>query len=139
MWQEFKTFVMRGNVMDLAVGIIIGAAFTAIVNSLVNDVLMPPIGWLVGGIDFSEIVITLPVQGEDGTAVTIGIGLFINALINFVIVAIAVFFLVRGVNRLMVSGKKEEKAEEAPAGPSETELMIAELKAIREALERSNR
>lgn len=120
MWQEFKTFVMRGNVLDLAVGIIIGAAFTAIVTSLVNDVLMPPIGYLVGGVDFSNYFIALNGQSypslaaaQEAGAATINVGLFLNAVINFLIVAIAVFLLVRWVNRLM-------KPKPAPASAPTT-------------------
>src|SRR5690348_17591061 len=107
MWQEFRTFVMRGNVIDLAVGIILGAAFTTIVNSLVNDIIMPPLGLAIGGIDFSDFFVTLKggpqaslVAAKAAGAVTINYGLFINAVIRFVIVAFAIFILVKQVNRL---------------------------------------
>jgi len=107
MYEEFKKFAMRGNVIDLAVGVIIGAAFTGIVNSLVKDVVMPPIGWALGGLDFSNFFIVLKgapaatlKAAQDSGAVTINYGLFINALINFVIVALVLFLIVRQINRL---------------------------------------
>lgn len=137
MFEEFKKFIMRGNVLDLAVGIIIGTAFGAIVASLVNDVVMPPIGLLVGGIDFSQIKITLQAAQGETPEVAINIGVFINAVINFLIVAFVIFMLVRWFNSLMAMGKKaEEAAPEAPKGPSEQEIMIEELRAIRKALEK---
>jgi large conductance mechanosensitive channel len=108
MLKEFKEFAVKGNVVDLAVGIIIGAAFTGIVQSLVNDILMPPFGWLVGNIDFSLLAIELPVRSADGKSVTINYGKFINALINFLLVAFAVFLLVKEINRL-------KRKETAPA------------------------
>lgn len=121
MWKEFREFIMRGNVIDLAVGIIIGAAFTSVVNSLVNDIIMPPIGALMGGIDFSEIYINLSgtayeslAAAQEAGAATINIGLFINAVINFLIVGLAVFLLVRAVNRVM---QQKEEEPEAPAEP----------------------
>ncbi|MEM9955197.1 MAG: large-conductance mechanosensitive channel protein MscL [Chloroflexota bacterium] len=122
MLQEFQKFIMRGNVIDLAVGIIIGTAFTGIVNSLVNDVIMPPIGLLIGGVDFSDIAITLQEATADSEAVTIGIGLFINQLISFLIIAFVVFMLVRSVNNLMARFEKEE--EEAPTEPTTEEKLL---------------
>jgi len=108
MWREFRNFAMRGNVVDLAVGIIIGAAFTGVVSSLVKDVIMPPIGLLLGGLDFSSFFITLKGSGTYATpeaakaagAVTLNYGLFVNTLINFLIVAFAVFIIVKQINRL---------------------------------------
>jgi len=107
MLSEFKTFIMRGNVVDLAVGVIIGAAFGTIVTSLVNDVLMPPIGRLLGGVDFKEFFISLSGQSFPNLAAakaagapTLNYGVFLNAVINFLIVAFAVFLLVQQVNRL---------------------------------------
>lgn len=100
MFKEFKAFIMRGNVIDLAVGVIIGAAFGKIVSSLVNDVLMPPIGALVGGIDFSDMAITLQSPVHPANPVTIKYGLFINNVIDFLIVAFCVFMLVKLVSRL---------------------------------------
>jgi large conductance mechanosensitive channel len=106
--KEFKEFAVKGNVVDLAVGIIIGAAFTGIVNSFVNDILMPPLGWLIGNIDFAQLAIVLPAETAKGEAVTINYGKFINAFINFLLVAFAVFLLVRQINRL-------KRKETAPA------------------------
>jgi large conductance mechanosensitive channel len=111
MWQEFKAFVMRGNVMDLAVGVIIGAAFGAVVKSLVDDVIMPPIGLATGGVDFSDKYVLLKegaaaapysslAAAKAAGAVTLNYGAFINTIITFLIVALAVFLLVRGINRL---------------------------------------
>src|SRR6266581_2489601 len=118
MWREFRDFAMRGNVIDLAVGIIIGAAFTTIVNSLVNDLLMPPLGLLIGGIDFSNFFVTIKGGHFDtldaakaAGAVTINYGLFINAVIKFVIVAFAIFILIKQINRLQ---REEAKPESAP-------------------------
>lgn len=102
---EFKKFAMRGNVIDMAVGIIIGAAFGKIVDSLVKDVLMPPIGLLLGKVDFSDLKIVLT-EGEN--PVSINYGLFINALISFIIVALAVFILIKAINKLQEKACKEE-------------------------------
>lgn len=115
---EFKTFAMRGNVIDMAVGIIIGAAFGKIINSLVEDIMMPPLGWLLGKVDFSQMFFALPVDGkfvhypsldaaQAAGAVTINYGVCINTIISFLMVAFAVFLLIKGINKL----KKEEKAE----------------------------
>ncbi|HEV2425644.1 MAG TPA: large-conductance mechanosensitive channel protein MscL [Terriglobia bacterium] len=108
MWKEFKTFVMRGNVMDMAVGIIIGAAFGKIVTSLVNDIIMPPIGMIIGHVDFSNFFIALSGQHFDtlaaakaAHAVTINYGTFLNTVIEFLIVAFAVFLLIKWVNRIV--------------------------------------
>jgi large conductance mechanosensitive channel len=127
MFKEFKEFIARGNVIDLAVGIIIGAAFTAIVNSLVNDILMPPLGLLLGGIDFSNFFITLKGEGhgtlkatQEAGAVVIAYGQFLNAIIKFVIVAFAVFILVKQVNRFM---RKKEEAAPPPAPNAEVQLL----------------
>jgi len=110
--KEFRTFAVRGNVVDLAVGIIMGAAFGKIVSSLVNNVIMPPIGVLVGGVDFSSLMITIK-SGADGVKpVTLNYGMFINTIIDFIIVAAAVFLLIRALNTLK---KKEEVAPAAPA------------------------
>lgn len=135
MLKEFQKFIMRGNVLDLAVGIIIGAAFTAIVNSLVNDIIMPFVGIFTGGIDFSNILIPLDgkqyatlAAAQEAGAATINIGLFINALINFLIVAFAVFLIVRSVNNMMERMKKKEEAvPAAPAEPTTEEKLVAAL------------
>jgi len=129
MWREFRDFAVRGNVVDLAVGFILGAAFTTIVNSLVNDLLMPPIGLLLGGINFSDFFVTLKggsyptvAAAKAAGAVTLNYGLFINAVIRFVIVGLAVFLLVKQINRL--------KIDLAPAAPpaSKTEELLTEIR-----------
>jgi len=134
MWREFRDFAVRGNVVDLAVGLILGAAFTTIVNSLVNDLLMPPIGLLLGGIDFSDFFVTLKggsyptvAAAKAAGAVTLNYGLFINAVIRFVIVAFAVFLLVKQINRL--------KFNYAPAGagPTPTETLLTEIRDLLKA------
>lgn len=112
---EFKKFAMRGNVIDMAVGIIIGAAFGKIVDSLVKDVLMPPIGLLLGKVDFSDLKLELT-SGEN--PVSINYGLFINALISFLIVAFAVFILIKAINKLQEKMTKEEAVAEAAAEPT---------------------
>ena len=100
MLKEFKEFAVKGNVVDLAVGIIIGGAFGTIVTSLVNDVIMPPIGWAAGNLDFAQLAITLPVETADGKPVEIRYGKFLNSILTFLIVAFAVFMLVKQINRL---------------------------------------
>ncbi len=129
MWREFREFAMRGNVVDLAVGIILGAAFTTIVNSLVSDIIMPPIGLAIGGIDFSNLFVTLrggsypTVEAAKAAgAVTVNYGLFLNAVLRFVIVAFAVFLLVKQINRL-----RWQEAAEATAPPRQ-ELLLAEIR-----------
>lgn len=125
MIKEFQEFAVKGNVVDMAVGIIIGGAFGTIVKSLVSDIIMPPIGILMGGIDFSEIVITLQQATADAEAVTMNIGVFINNVISFVIVAWAVFMLVKGMNSLK---KKEEAAPAAPPAPPRSEVLLEEIR-----------
>lgn len=125
MLKEFKEFAVKGNVLDMAVGIIIGAAFGTVVQSLVNDVIMPPIGLALGGVDFADIAIPVGVDPE-GEAVVIGIGLFINALISFLIVAFAVFMIVRSFNKL----KRQEEAELVESDPAPEPS--AELKLLAE-------
>lgn len=100
MLNEFKKFAMKGNVVDMAVGIIIGGAFTGVVQSVVKDILMPPLGLLVGNIDFSDIYLTLRNATETSAAVTLNVGLFLNAVISFTILAFAVFLLVKNINKL---------------------------------------
>ena len=128
MFKEFKTFISRGNVLDLAVGIIMGAAFTGIVNSLVADIIMPPIGKLMGGIDFSNMFINLSAehyaslkQAKDAGAATVNYGVFINQVINFVILSFAVFILVKQVNRLV-------KKQEASATLKNSEKLLTEIR-----------
>jgi len=129
---EFRDFVNRGNVVDLAVGVIIGAAFGKIVSSFVGDVLMPPIGLLLGGIDFSNIAITLKqaVGGDPKTAVLIKIGVFINAIIDFLIVAFCIFLVVKGFNYLR---KKEAQKPAAPPAPTADQQLLTEIRDILKA------
>jgi large conductance mechanosensitive channel len=127
---EFREFALKGNVLDMAIGIIIGGAFGTIVQSLVKDVIMPPIGLLIGGVDFSDIKIPLRAAVDGKEAVTMNIGVFINNVISFIIVAWAVFMLVKGVNMLRARFEKE-KAAASPPPPSPSEQY---LKEIRDAL-----
>lgn len=129
MLQEFKAFIARGSVVDLAVGVIMGAAFTAIVNSLVADVIMPPIGLILGGIDFSNFYIDLSGKGYESLeaaraagAPVVAYGVFINAIIKFLIVAWAVFILVKQVNRFY------RKPDVAPPAPTKEEILLAEIR-----------
>ena len=143
MLKEFKEFAVKGNMLDMAVGIIIGAAFGTIVKSLVDDVLMPPIGMLLGGVDFKEFFLLLSdpaasapyatlAAAQEAGAVTINYGLFLNALISFLIVAWAVFFVVKGFNKLK---KQDEVVEEAPAEPepSAEEKLLTEIRDLLKA------
>ncbi|TFG77724.1 MAG: large-conductance mechanosensitive channel protein MscL [Thermodesulfobacteriales bacterium] len=136
MLKEFKEFVMRGNVVDMAVGIIIGVAFGTIVQSLVNDVIMPPIGLALGNVDFSNLFTVLKegvppgpyaalVEAQEAGAVTINYGAFTNTIISFLIVAFAVFLLIRSINRMK---KKEEEAPAAPPEPSKEETLLTEIR-----------
>jgi len=126
---EFKEFALRGNVVDMAVGIIIGGAFGTIVQSLVKDVIMPPIGLLLGGVDFSDIRIPLRSASTGQEAVTMNVGTFFNNVISFLIVAAAVFMLVKAINELRK--RMETQAPKAPPAPSPSEVY---LKEIRDAL-----
>jgi large conductance mechanosensitive channel len=126
---EFREFALRGNVVDMAVGIVIGGAFGTIVQSLVKDVIMPPIGLLLGGVDFSDIKIPLRAAAEGREAVTMNIGAFLNNVVSFLIVAAAVFVLIKAINELRK--RVEKPVEKAPAAPPPTELY---LKEIRDAL-----
>ena len=138
-WDEFLAFAVKGNAMALAVGTIIGAAFSGITKSLTDDVIMPIIAIFMGGIDFSELKITLPrlfgepVLDEAGNVIlnTLNYGNFISAVINFLILALVVFFLVKGLNKLSEIGKKKEEApaeEPAPPEPSNEEKLLAEIR-----------
>jgi large conductance mechanosensitive channel len=132
--KEFRAFALRGNVVDLAVGIIIGAAFGKIVSSLVDKVLMPPLGLLIGDLNFSQLAITLRAASEGKDAVVIGYGAFIQDSISFVIVAWACFMLVRGMNKLLEKAKKDEAAHPAPApAPSPSENLLAEIRDLLKA------
>lgn len=114
MLAEFKKFIMRGNVLDMAVGIIIGTAFGKIISSLVSDILMPPIGMLLGKMDFSKLSVTLQKKTETTAAVTLNYGAFINSLIDFLIIAFAIFVLVKQVGKFMPKVKKEKTTKECP-------------------------
>ena len=131
MVSEFKDFAMRGNVVDMAVGIVIGGAFGKIVSSFVADVLMPPIGILIGGVDFSGLAVTLQAATADAEAVMINYGSFIQTVIDFLIIAFAIFLVVKAMNSVK---KKEEEAPAAPPKPSKEEVLLTE---IRDALRSS--
>ncbi len=122
MLKEFKAFAMRGNVVDMAVGIVIGAAFGKIIASLVSDVIMPPIGMLMGNVDFSDLAFIL---GEGEGAATLNYGLFINTIINFLIIAFAIFMVIKGLNSMK---KKEEEKPAEPAKPSAEETLLTEIR-----------
>lgn len=127
MLKEFKEFALKGNMLDMAVGIIIGAAFGSVVQSLVKDVIMPPIGMMMGSIDFADLRIPLG-MGAEGEVVAISIGLFINAMISFLIVAFTVFLLVKSFNRMK---RKEEAVVDVPPAPPEAsaeERLLAEIR-----------
>jgi large conductance mechanosensitive channel len=127
--KEFKEFAVKGNVVDLAVGVIIGAAFGKIVTSLVSDVIMPPIAYLTGGVDFADkkIVLTPADAVAKAPEVAIHYGLFINAIIQFLIIALCIFIAVKAINALK---KKEEEAPSAPPAPSKEEVLLAEIRDI---------
>ncbi len=127
MMSEFKEFAMRGNVIDLAVGVVIGAAFGKIVTALVDKVIMPPIGLLIGGVDFSRLSIvlkeaTVDAAGNEVPAVVLAYGEFFNALIQFIIIAFAIFLVVKAINRV------HKKPEDAPAAPPEDVLLLREIR-----------
>ena len=127
MISEFKEFIAKGNVVDLAVGVVIGAAFGKIVSTLVDKVIMPPIGLLIGGVDFSRLGIvlkeaTIDAGGKEVPAVVLAYGEFFNAIIQFVIIAFAIFLVVKAINRM------RKPAEEAPAGPSEEVLLLRDIR-----------
>ena len=122
--KEFKEFAMRGNVVDLAIGVVIGTAFGKIVSSLVSDVIMPPVGVLTGGVDFSNLVITLKEASNATAAVTLNYGVFLNAVIDFAIVAFAIFMVVKGMNNLR---RKAEKTEEGEPTTKECPFCISTI------------
>ena len=137
MLQEFKTFAVKGNVVDMGVGIVIGAAFTSIVTSFVADIINPMIGLLTGGVDFSNLYINLSgetyasrIEAAEAGAATINYGLFINSLVSFLIVAWVLFFIIRGINILK---KKEEEAPAAPPAPPKEQLLLEEIRDLLKA------
>ena len=132
MLKEFKEFAMRGNVVDMAVGIVIGGAFGKIVSSLVNDVIMPPIGMIMGNVDFGQLFINLSGEefaslaaAQEAGAATINYGVFINTVLDFVIVAFAIFMVIRGMNKMK---KKEEEKPAEPPKPSEEVVLLQQIR-----------
>lgn len=132
MVSEFKDFAMRGNVVDMAVGIVIGGAFGKIVSSFVKDVLMPPIGLMLGGVDFSDLAVTLKDATEGAEAVLLKYGVFIQSVVDFIIIAFAIFMVIKAMNSMKKEAPPEEPA--APPEPSNEEKLLAE---IRDALKSS--
>jgi len=134
MLSEFKKFAMRGNVIDLAVGVVIGAAFTSIVNSLVKDIISPPIGWATGGLDFTNLFVTIKgphlatlADAQKAGAITINYGIFINAIVSFIIVAIVLFLIVRQINKL------KSPEPDTPDAPPENILLLREIRDLLKA------
>jgi len=125
MMSEFKSFAMRGNVIDMAVGIVIGGAFGKIVSSFVNDVLMPPIGMMMGGVDFSDLAVVLKEASGDVVAVTLNYGSFIQTVVDFLIIAFAIFMVIKAMNNMK---KKEEEAPAAPPKPSAEVELLTEIR-----------
>jgi large conductance mechanosensitive channel len=125
MMSEFKSFAMRGNVIDMAVGIVIGGAFGKIVSSFVNDVLMPPIGMMMGGVDFSDLAVVLKQASGDVVAVTLNYGSFIQTVVDFLIIAFAIFMVIKAMNNMK---KKEEEAPAAPPKPSAEVELLTEIR-----------
>jgi large conductance mechanosensitive channel len=125
MIQEFKEFAVKGNVVDMAVGVIIGAAFGKIVTSLVTDVVMPPIGVLIGGVDFSKLSITLQTATATAPAVVISYGKFIQTVVDFTIIAAVIFMVIKGINSMK---KNAEKAAATPAAPPAQEILLTEIR-----------
>ena len=123
--QEFKAFASRGNVIDMAVGIIIGAAFGKIVSSFVGDVIMPPIGLILGGVDFSDLAVTLKAAEGSTPAVVIAYGKFIQTIIDFLIISFAIFMGLKAINTLK---KKQEEEAAAPAGPTKDQELLTEIR-----------
>lgn len=126
-FSEFKVFISRGNVIDLAVGVVVGSAFTAIVNSLVNDIVMPIVGVLIGGINFTELKYVITPAVGDIPEVAILYGSFIQAIVNFLLVALAVFTAIKAINRIH---RKKEEVKEEPEKPSEEVLLMREIRDI---------
>lgn len=123
--KEFKDFAMKGNVMDMAVGIIIGAAFGKIVSSMVNDVIMPPLGLLVGGVNFTDLKIVMKSAIGDDPAVTLNYGNFLQVTFDFLIVAFAIFIVIKAMN---TARKKQEEEPPAPPAPSKEEVLLTEIR-----------
>lgn len=131
---EFQKFAMRGNVIDMAVGIIIGAAFGKIVSSMVNDIIMPPIGLLIGGVDFADLAITIQEAGLEQAAVQIKYGVFLNTLLDFIIIAFAIFMVIKAMNSAQERLKRKEEAAAPAAAPPELSMDQKLLAEIRDLL-----
>ncbi len=125
MMSEFKDFAMKGNVIDMAVGIVIGGAFGKVVTSFVNDIIMPPIGMLIGGVDFSDLGVVLQEATADSDAVTLSWGNWVQTLVNFLIIAFSIFMVVKAMNS---AKKKEEEKPAAPPEPSKEEVLLTEIR-----------
>lgn len=125
MLSEFKAFAMKGNVVDMAVGIILGGAFGTIVSTLVDKVMMPPLGWAMGKVDFSKMSLKLPVGSADGTPVEMFYGEFVNAIIKFIIVAFCLFMIIKAMNTAM---RKKEAAPPPPPGPTKDQQLLTEIR-----------
>jgi len=125
--QEFKSFAMKGNVVDMAVGIIIGAAFGKIVSSMVNDIIMPPLGLLIGGVNFTDLKFVMKAATETSPAVTLNYGNFLQVIFDFIIVAFAVFMVIKAMN---TAKHKQEVATTAPPAPSKEEMLLTEIRDI---------
>ena len=125
MLKEFKAFIMKGNILDLAVAVIIGGAFGKIVSSFVSDILMPPIGILLGGVNFTDLVVTLKEAVGETPAVTMNVGIFVQAIVDFLIVAFTIFLVLKAYEKTQ---KKAEEAPAAPAEPSNEEKLLAEIR-----------
>ncbi|MEM7019298.1 MAG: large-conductance mechanosensitive channel protein MscL [Pseudomonadota bacterium] len=130
---EFKEFAVKGNVVDMAVGIIIGAAFGKIVSSFVGDVVMPPIGVLLGGVDFSELAIIIQAASGDTAAVTLNYGKFIQTMIDFLIIALAVFIGIKAINSLKRQEEEPEPEPESPPEPTAEEVLLTEIRDLLKA------
>lgn len=128
LFKEFKEFAIKGNVMDMAIGVIIGGAFGKIVTSFVNDVIMPPIGLILGGIDFSNRVLTLKAATADTEAVTLNYGLFVNTVIDFLIVAIVIFVVVKLLNKLKKKEEKKDDDKKKKDKPTEEVVLLREIR-----------
>lgn len=133
MLKEFREFAMKGNVVDMAVGIIIGASFGKIVSSLVSEVLMPPLGIVIGGVDFTGLKITLKAAEQGAAAVTLNYGVFLQSVVDFVIVAFAIFLMIKGMNTL----RRKQEVPPVPAVPSKQEQLLTEIRDVLKAKDKS--
>lgn len=132
MFKEFKKFALKGNVMDMAIGVIIGGAFGKIVSSIVSDIIMPPIGWLLGGLDLSKFAITIKQATETTTAITINYGIFINTVVDFLIISLSIFLVIRQINKFKKETREDTKEEAKETTPEEIIL----LREIRNSLKK---